>query len=320
VTDNAAAQLRRILAVIPELADDQQHSLTDVAAKVGVDSSTLLKDLESLADRYDVPGGYVDSIQLYLGPERVSLVSNHFRRPMRLTLSELRALELGLAMLRSELPPDERSAIDSARERLRKTIAKLPPDQLLEELRYAESESPGSEQHLSVLRDAFRNHRKVDLEYRKPDSDDVSRRVVCPYSFVISSGAWYMVAYCEMSDALRIFRLDRVAAVSHTSDAYEIPSTFRVADTVQEGRALSRRIADEMTVRYSPRISRWIAEREEGETAADGSFVVRHPLADFGWGIRHVLQYGSEAEVLEPPELRHAVGERLQKMSARFGA
>lgn len=316
MTDTAAAQLRRILAVIPELADDHEHSLEDVAAKVGVDPSTVLRDLESLAVRFDEPGGFVDGVQLYLGAESVSLVSNHFRRPMRLTLSELCALELGLTMIRSELPPDERSSVESARERLRKTIAKLPPDQLLEELRYGESESPGSPQHLSALREAYLNHRKVDLEYRKPDNADVSRRVVRPYSFVISSGAWYMVAYCELSEGLRIFRLDRVAAVAPTPDMYEIPTTFRLADAIQEGRALSPRIPLEMTVRYSPRIAPWIAEREEGEANEDGSFVVRHPLADFGWGMRHVLQYGAEAEVLDPPELRVALAEKLRKIKA----
>src|SRR3982751_87786 len=119
--DNAAAQLRRVLAVIPELADDREHPLDAVASKLGIDSTTLLKDLESLATRFDEPGGFVEGVQLYLGSNTVSLVSNHFRRPMRPTVSELRALELGLTMLRTEVPPDERSCIESAREKIRKT-------------------------------------------------------------------------------------------------------------------------------------------------------------------------------------------------------
>ena len=189
--DNAAAQLRRILTVIPELADDHEHPLETVASKLGIDPATLLKDLESFATRFDEPGGFVEGVQIYLGGETVSLVSNHFRRPMRPTVSELRAVELGLAMLRSEVPPDERSCIESAREKLRKTIAKLPADRSLDATHYAESENPGSAAHLSVLRDAFRSHQKVTLDYRKADSDEVTSRVIRPYSFVISSGAWY---------------------------------------------------------------------------------------------------------------------------------
>lgn len=316
MADNAAAQLRRILAVIPELADDQEHPLDDVASKVSVDSATLLKDLESLATRFDEPGGFVEGVQLYLGSGTVSLISNHFRRPMRPTVSELRALELGLAMLRSELPPDERSCIESAREKVCKTIAKLPPDQSLGAVHYAESENPASTVHLSVLRDAFRSHQKVNLEYRKADSDEITSRVIRPYSFVISSGAWYVIAYCERSEGLRIFRLDRIAGVAQIDEEYEIPETFRVSEVLSTHKVFASRSAAAMKVRYSPRIARWIAEREEGESAADGSFVVDHPLADADWAVRHVLQYGPDAEVLEPETVRAAVKAKLTRAAA----
>ena len=74
--------------------------------------------------------------------------------------------------------------------------------------------------------------------------------------------------------------------------------------------------SDEITVRYSPRIARWIAEREDGEYEPDGSFVVRHPLADLNWGVRHVLQYGADAEALNPPPLRRAIVDALDRMEA----
>jgi proteasome accessory factor C len=316
MTDNAAAQLRRILAVIPELADDQEHPLEAVASKLGIDSATLLKDLESLATRFDEPGGFVEGVQLYLGGETVSLVSNHFRRPMRPTVSELRAVELGLAMLRTEVPPDERSSIESARGKLRKTIAELPPDQNLDATHYAESENPASAAHLSALRDAFRSHQKVNVEYRKADTEEITSRIIRPYSFVVSSGTWYVVAYCETSDGLRIFRLDRIAGVSARDEEYEIPESFNVSDVLSAHKAFAPQSAPSMRVRYSPRIARWIAEREEGETASDGSFVVEHPLADVDWAVRHVLQYGPEAEVLEPESVRAAVKARLTRAAA----
>ena len=66
-----------------------------------------------------------------------------------------------------------------------------------------------------------------------------------------------------------------------------------------------------MLVHYSPRIARWIAEREGVELEADGSLTMEHPLADVQWGVRHVLQYGPDAEVLEPAEVREEVARRL---------
>jgi predicted DNA-binding transcriptional regulator YafY len=70
-----------------------------------------------------------------------------------------------------------------------------------------------------------------------------------------------------------------------------------------------------MRVRYSPRVARWIAEREGVAVEADGSLTLDHPLADVQWGVRHVLQYGPDAEVLEPPEVREEIVARLARLA-----
>jgi predicted DNA-binding transcriptional regulator YafY len=44
---------------------------------------------------------------------------------------------------------------------------------------------------------------------------------------------------------------------------------------------------------------------------------LRLPVADDAWAVRHVLQYGPEAEILEPVELRRMLVERLKSMIRR---
>jgi len=75
-----------------------------------------------------------------------------------------------------------------------------------------------------------------------------------------------------------------------------------------------------MRVRYSPRIARWIAEREGRELEPDGSLTMEHPLADIQWGVRHVLQYGPDAEVLEPADVRDELTRRLAGLVGRTPA
>src|SRR5688572_26244399 len=132
--ETAAAQLRRILQVIPTLADDQDHPIGEVARLAGVDRKTIVRDLRSVAERFDDPGGFVEGVSILIDPECVSVRTSHFHRPMRLTRRELAALELGLAMLRGERPPDEHRAIDSARARLDAVVADLPEDDVLPEV------------------------------------------------------------------------------------------------------------------------------------------------------------------------------------------
>ena len=43
--ETAADQLRRILLVIPRVADGEPHSIADIAARAGVPFATLLRDL-----------------------------------------------------------------------------------------------------------------------------------------------------------------------------------------------------------------------------------------------------------------------------------
>jgi proteasome accessory factor C len=154
----------------------------------------------------------------------------------------------------------------------------------------------------------------VRLTYRKADAEEPSSRVVCPYGIVFANGMWYAVAQCESSEGIRIFRLDRVEQVEPLEARYDSPRGFSIDAMVKDGRAFQSAEAGTLRVRYSPRIARWIAEREGKQVAADGSLVMDHPLADRDWAVRHVLQYGPDAEVLEPDEVRAAIVGRLQQL------
>lgn len=316
MTDTAARQLRRVLALIPELADDEAHDLEPLATRLGVDRDTLLSDLRALTERYDDPAGFVDEgVSLFIEQDRVSLTSPHFRRPMRLTAGELHALELGLAMLEVECPPEERRAIGRARERLRAVMTKLPDDAGVDALRHATLGASGSAEHLRTLRDAVRRRRKLRIVYRRGGYAEATPRVVRPYALVVASGMWYAVALCEERDDVRFFRLDRIEAADALDAPFAIPPSFSVEAVIRDGKVLSGDMARTMTVRYSPRIARWIAEREGGTPGTDGSLTLEHPLLDIDWGVRHVLQYGPDAEVLAPPVVRDEIVRRLQAVA-----
>lgn len=318
MTDNAARQLRRILQVIPEIADGAQHDLDEVAQKAGVDQEVLLADLKSLADRQGGPGGFVEGMQIYITPGTVEVSSDLFLRPMGLTIAELCSLELGLAILRAERPPDETAGIERARERLRKMISNLPPDEESIGLRYAELAPSDGLPHLNELRKALRDHRKVRIAYRRSGSHEATVRIVRTYAIVPASGMWYAIAWCESSEGLRIFRMDRVEELTILSDRYEIPGSFSVRDALEKGKGLQADASvTGMRVRYSPTVARWIAEREGVEPDADGSVTIDHPLADADWGVRHVLQYGPEAEAIAPEAIRKEIVRRLEDMRSR---
>jgi proteasome accessory factor C len=317
MSETAAARLRRILLLIPHLADGGEHRVTDLARAVGADHETLVRDLETLVTREDDPGGFVPGVQIYFTGDRVSLTSTPFRRPMRLTASELGALELGLAMLRAERPPDERKAVNGALERLRAALVHIPSDAVAAGQREASLPDPGDATTLSTVQRAMAARRKVAIRYRGGSKAAASDRTVQPYALVVASGSWYVLGYCESSGEIRSFRLDRIELIEQTTEAYEIPATFSVDEHLSDRKVLRAGQPRWMRVRYSARVARWIAEREGVELEADGSLTMEHPLADVQWGVRHVLQYGPDAEVLEPADVRAEVVRRLGGLMTR---
>ena len=308
----AALQLRRILHLLPRLADGEAHRMDDVLAEAGVDMGTLMRDIQLITERYDEPGGFVDGVQIHTDGSYIELFSSHFRRPMRVTVAELCALELGLAMLRAERPAEDGPAIERARERLHQTITRLPDD-MADDGRHATTNvlHPGS---LTLLRTALHGRHKVRLRYRKGGDADATERVVRPYSLVFAAGVWYLVAHCESGDGLRIFRIDRMEALQTLDHHYRIPGGFDTDALLRDDRLFIADRPRALVVRYSARVARWIAEREGRHPDPDGTLTVEHPLADTDWAVRHVLQYGPDAEVVEPADVRAEMVRRLTAM------
>jgi predicted DNA-binding transcriptional regulator YafY len=118
----------------------------------------------------------------------------------------------------------------------------------------------------------------------------------------------------------RSFRIDRIDSVSLLADSYRVPANFSVDGVTRNGKPFQSQDATTLTIRYSPRVARWIAEREKAALANDGSLTLEHPLADEEWAVRHVLQYGPDAEVLAPERVRRAVQECLEGMSRELAS
>ena len=311
MSETAAARLRRILLLISRLGDGRDHDIAELAREIGTDRETLVRDIETLFTRADDPGGFVPGVSVYYTGEKVSLNSNRFLRPMRLTSSELGALELGLAMLRTERPPDERKAVNGALERLRKAMVTMPADAVAAGQREASLPALADPATLEAVKRGLSGRRKLRIRYRSGSKAEASNRTVRPYALVVASGHWYLLAHCESKGDVVSFRLDRMEGVEQLDDVYEIPTTFSVDEHLNDRKVLRAGAPAKMRVCYSPRIARWIAEREGVEPDADGSLTLEHPLLDVQWGVRHVLQYGPDAEVLEPHEVREEVTRRV---------
>jgi predicted DNA-binding transcriptional regulator YafY len=338
--NTAAGQLERILYILPAAAREGGVQLDELAAALGADAATVLRDIEHVTAReYYHPAGAVDKFSIMIDRSSVRVhAPQEFRRPVRLNDREALALGLGLRTLAADAEPARRREILDLAMRLEAELC-APGVDTVHEMRSAdissslappralrtdtawlddapfESDVELEEYAIAFDDDGFRGIVADAIElslvctiwYLKPGDVAPAYRSIAPYRLVYADGKWYVAAYDLDREALRFFRMDRVLnAVLENEPAPLLPPVELTAFLVNGG---PYRAGDdvEVSVRYSARVARWIAERTTSCEEADGSVIVRHRVADPRWIVRHVLQYGGEAVIAEPASAREWV-------------
>ncbi len=138
-------------------------------------------------------------------------------RPLRLGVDEALALLVGLRALADVPGLHDRDA-------LQRTILKLEDaagdaarasDQVRVEV---EAQGP-----LADVRDALARGRRVHLTYFVPSRDETTERDVDPMRVLLVDARWYLEGWCRRAEDVRLFRMDRVEALSVLEVAAEVP-------------------------------------------------------------------------------------------------
>jgi predicted DNA-binding transcriptional regulator YafY len=72
---------------------------------------------------------------------------------------------------------------------------------------------------------AAQRQQRVSMCYQAWNAGQ-TERIIDPYGVVFYDGRWFVVGYCHLRDALRMFRLDRVVNVSVCDEPFERPDQF----------------------------------------------------------------------------------------------
>jgi predicted DNA-binding transcriptional regulator YafY len=175
----------------------------------------------------------------------------------------------------------------------------------------------GGGARLGAVAGAIQVHRAIRFGYRDARGDE-SEREIDPYGLVARSGQWYVVGLDHVRKDVRAFRLSRFA--SDTADAGEgsgPPEGFLATEHVTSGPWESEPGMEDATavVALSPDVA-WWASGSDAKVGSDGWTESRIQVRNRETFLAWVLSLGPDAQVLEPPELRAAVVERLEELLA----
>lgn len=311
---SADDRLQRLLYVLPRAAREDGARIDDLARALDVPPALILADLEEAMTReFYLPAGTVDSFNLSVLDDVVRLYGSEFNRPVRLSAPEAMALGLGLRVLAAEAEVDRRAEILAMAHRLESELI-VPEIELqpmsrgtAEAIAMMEPREPygaplevalGEDDFRGAICDAITDRVFVHIVYLKANAPEPAERRVAPTRLLYSHGHWYVAAVDEQSGQPRNYRLDRILSV--------IPSHVHHDFDAGAASAFVANGGEPVTVRYSPVVAKWVAEREDAQCEADGSLVLTHEVVDMNWLVRHVLQYAGEA-VVETKAIRERI-------------
>jgi predicted DNA-binding transcriptional regulator YafY len=150
-----------------------------------------------------------------------------------------------------------------------------------------------------VFQQAISEQRRVFLRYHSYTRDETTERVVEPLRLTYSGEAWYLSGFCQLRQAERAFRLDRIDA-------------WQLLDETFAPRTLAAPSSEPIVarVRFAPQVIRWVRERQhysfqhEETTPGNAGAIMTYRVDALQELLPWLLSWGAAAEALDPPSLR----------------
>ncbi|MCR8980130.1 helix-turn-helix transcriptional regulator [Brevibacillus laterosporus] len=311
-------KMDRMLAIVLELQRRGTARAEDLAATFETSVRTIYRDVQALSEAgvplIGTPGqGY-------------SLMEGYFLPPIQFTPEEAVTLLVGTefveryfdqaylakartskSKIESILPEKVRREVEKARADIRLLMGKI------DKARSKEME------HMSLLRRAIADMKKVRFSYVKATttSHEKTARTADPYGLLLVNGSWVLLAFCELRQSIRHFRLSRMQELVLEDKEFERPDDFKLHTYVPpDNRHLFVQILLDpcMAERLEEENYYYVESVEEQEQGLLVTLRIRHYDEIVSW----ILSWGSDVRVIQPEGLKQRVLEEIQKMLQHY--
>ncbi len=287
----AAERFRRIVAIVPWIAESDGPTVTEVCERFGITRDDLLSDLDVVFMVGIPPYTPDELIDVTIDEDRIFLtLGDYFRHPLRLTTPEALTLVAAGQGLLATPGTDESGPLARALRKLAETLGTDTGDPLVVDLGAADDDL------IPQLRAAVDDNERIEIDYYGYAKDDHTTRQVDPFRVHASDGNWYLFGWCHLADDERVFRIDRIASMRLVGEQFDPPDAAPETE-VYRGRPTDHRIVLDVDGSQG-----WIAEHypvEEVTHEADGRLRVRLTVGEDAWLERLLLRLGADAQIVE---------------------
>ncbi|MEK4518428.1 WYL domain-containing protein [Paenibacillus sp. FSL H8-0122] len=304
----------RIFRIINAIQSNPGITAADLAFRCEVNIRTIYRDLEVISHFAPVTNEGRGTGYRFMG--------KFFLYPLDFSEQESLAFSLLPSVLNPDrIPPGFHSAYDKVMGTHLKE--KSRQNGLLENIAdIIQMGTPAyrkeSRNFLQPLIGAILEQRSIRTVYHSQSRNATTARKIDPYYLIPRDQRFYLIGYCHLKGAIRTFRISRFEQVEMTASAFD-KGNFNIKQYLKNTWSINRGTRNvTFKVRFDPQVARYIKEEElfvqpRMSEEGDGTLLFEVTVNNEKEFIKWILQYGPNAEILEPESARERLKEQLEQ-------
>ncbi|MBU3127578.1 helix-turn-helix transcriptional regulator [Clostridium tagluense] len=177
-------------------------------------------------------------------------------------------------------------------------------------------------QNVDIIKKSVLNLKKLKLHYKKYNGE-ISERIIRPYGAVVKNSDWYVIAFCEFKNEIRIFKCSRIENIEVLAESFSMPLNFYLEEFWENSKHQFIRQAYLKVNHDSYPVK--IKFYEEKKRTLEGFYVLSSikvadnwiydiDMISFQTACNVIFPLSDRIEILEPIELREYVIKKINKI------
>lgn len=311
----------RFRSIIKLLTVKKAVPKSEFLDKLSISEATFKRDIEYLRDRMDAPIIWDASVKGYKLDKNNGEDQNYELPGLWFNASEMQALLVMEFLLENLQPGLLASHLRPIRSQIKDLMGKgdHSSEEVAKRIKFLPIASRNYDLNkFGIVSSALLSRKKLQITYNNREKDEYTQRQISPQRLVLYRDNWYLDTWCHLRNGLRTFSLEAITEAtilnSNSKDISENKLNLHLASSYGIYSGEPKEIAK---LRFSPIRARWVFTekwhpQQNSYFDKDGFYYLEIPFSDERELIMDVLKFGSDVEIISPPELRISIICKLQ--------
>jgi len=311
-------RFNRVTAIFIQLQSKKIVRAKDIADRFNISIRTVYRDIQTLTEA-GVPIGSEAGVGYYL-------IDGYRLPPVMFTKEEVTAFLTAEKLIEkftdNSIDLNFKSGMMKIQAILRNTEKEMLEsiEENIEVLRQKPRlENPGNTNGIQILIESISEKKSLNIRYHSFYSNEIKDRNIEPIGIFFSGNYWHTIAFCELRQDYRDFRLDRILSITKTDKTFKKkhPSIKTYLGKITKEQNLVTII-----ISIDKEVARFLTEQKYyngfvNEQSIGDKVQMTFLTSSIEYFVRWFLMFADKADIVSPDSLKTMLSKKLSEIKKR---